>query len=234
MLRQPPGSADHAGQQHRGKDDQVHRAGRGMPRELVWVTRDRDELQHSEQDVPNGGRPCPGRDTEQRTRAPAATPLRGRNRRPSPCLHTTTLCTGRARALGGAGTTRRCHGESAGNSVGGMVCAHRPGGPPGSLAGDRINPLLALVHDGVVHLDAHDATDAHVRSRRAERSGIGPLAARQVEPNAAAGADRCRHAHIAQTRTRSQPRPETPAETREHHVGVDHQQHARRCAPDCL
>src|SRR5262249_60233915 len=82
------------------------------------------------------------------------------------------------------------HGESAGTSVDGMVCAHRPGGPPGSLAGDRINPLLALVHDGVVHLDAHDATDAHVRSRRAERSGIGPLAARQVEPNTAAGPER--------------------------------------------
>src|SRR5215475_4279271 len=98
-------------------------------------------------------------------------------------------------------------------SDGGLVRAHRPSRPPGPLAGDRINPLLALMHDGVVHLDAHDAADAHVRSRGAERDRIGPLAARHVKPNTAAGADRCRHAHVAQTRTRCQPGPEPPAET---------------------
>jgi hypothetical protein len=43
-----------------------------------------------------------------------------------------------------------------------MVCAHRPGRAPGPLAGGRIDALLALMYDDLVHPDAHDTTGAHL------------------------------------------------------------------------
>jgi hypothetical protein len=47
-------------------------------------------------------------------------------------------------------------------SGGGEVGANRPGRAPGLLAGDKVNSRLALVDDGVVDPDTHDAACAHV------------------------------------------------------------------------
>jgi len=76
-----------------------------------------------------------------------------------------------------------------------MVCAHRPGRAPGPLTGGRIHPLLALVHDNLVHPDAHDTTGAHVRPRHAARAPAKLLPARQLIADTAPRAGRRRYTH---------------------------------------
>ena len=92
---------------------------------------------------PGGGPPVRGRGTTRgpaaRCRQPARRSVRQRNR-----------------------LRRRGPAHRAGRSDSRMVGPHRPGRAPGPLAGGRINPLLALVHDNLVHPDAHDTTGAHV------------------------------------------------------------------------
>jgi hypothetical protein len=71
-----------------------------------------------------------------------------------------------------------------------MVCAHRPGRTPGSPASGRIDALLALMYDGLVHPDAHGTTGAHVRPRYAPQTLAERRPARQLIADAASRASR--------------------------------------------
>src|SRR5215813_7734748 len=68
--------------------------------------------------------------------------------------------------------------------------AHGPGRAPGPLAGDRIDPLLALMYDNLVHPDAHDTTGTHVRPRWAARTPAQLQPARQLIADTASRASR--------------------------------------------
>jgi len=84
-----------------------------------------------------------------------------------------------------------------GASGSGIVCAHCPGRAPGPSASGRVDALLALMYDNLLHPDAHRATGAHVRPRRAVPAQARLRWARQFIADTASRASRRRYTHAA-------------------------------------